>query len=151
VNTPQEITPETLKELRRGRTQAEIAEILGLTVPKISNIERGIRGLSTAEKRLLEWHLLGIAPPRVTTGPEAATLNFSQEEWQSIQRLAAAEKLSEAEWIAGKIRCFLSYLETSAAASKQSLDAASRTRPLRVVPEPLSQNTTGEKTGGQKA
>jgi transcriptional regulator with XRE-family HTH domain len=146
MKTPSEITSETLREARGHRTQADIAALLGLTVPKVSNIERGKRTLTVAEQRLLEWHLLGIVPPRVTAGPPSSELTFSPSEWEVIRSLAERSGMTQPEWIAAKIRDYLDYLESRSAESmqpKKSLDAASRMNPLRTVPEPPSSAKKG--------
>lgn len=56
-----EITAASLRETRRlhGRTQQQVAELLGIDNTAISNIETGGRALSHAEKLVLEAYFLG--------------------------------------------------------------------------------------------
>jgi len=61
------VTAETLKDLRkaRGLTQAAVAELIGIPKEQVCRIETMQRGLSYAEKLVLEASLLGHPVPKI--------------------------------------------------------------------------------------
>ena len=61
------VSAETLRELRknRGLTQAAVAELLGIPSEQVCRIETNRRGLSYAEKLVLEAALLGRPVPEI--------------------------------------------------------------------------------------
>jgi transcriptional regulator with XRE-family HTH domain len=57
-----EVTALNLKDLRtqKGLTQAQVADLIGLSHEQVSRIESGQRALSPAEKMVLDARLLGL-------------------------------------------------------------------------------------------
>jgi len=57
-----EVTALNLKDLRtqKGMTQAQVADLIGLSHEQVSRIESGQRSLSPAEKMVLDARLLGL-------------------------------------------------------------------------------------------
>jgi transcriptional regulator with XRE-family HTH domain len=61
------VTAESLRDLRkaRGLTQAAVAELIGIPKEQVCRIETGQRGLTHAEKLVLEAALLGLPVPAI--------------------------------------------------------------------------------------
>ena len=61
------VTAETLKELRksRGLTQSAVADLIGIPKEQVCRIETNQRGLTFAEKLVLEAALLGRPVPEI--------------------------------------------------------------------------------------
>lgn len=117
THSPVEITAENFRELRksRGLKQDDIAEVLGLKKHNISNIERGERALSTAEKAILEWYFFGIIPHKIQTIADPnAILEFEPAEWRIIGIIARRNGMTENQWIVTRFREHLAMLETLA-------------------------------------
>lgn len=115
MNEFTEVTAENLKLVRgsRGMNQDAIAEILGLAGYHISNIEKGRRALSSAEKALLDLYFFGKIPFEIVSEKMlSCVLEFSPRQWDVIRVLAnKAGKISPAEWIAQRIRDYLCFNE----------------------------------------
>jgi transcriptional regulator with XRE-family HTH domain len=115
MNEIKECTAENLHELRRARgmNQDAIATILGLAGYHISNIEKGRRALSSAEKALLDLYFFGKIPFTIVNEKMlTSVLEFSPRQWDVIRILAnKAGKISPGEWIAQRIRDYLSFNE----------------------------------------
>jgi len=108
-------TAEDLKAIRSERelNQEDIAAILGITQTAVSKIEGGTRGLSDSEKKLLDWYFFGTVPKRIhaSTIDLSRMLEFDEAEWLIIGHIARRRGLTEAEWIASRIRDYLAILD----------------------------------------
>lgn len=118
MNEFTEITAENLRAIRveKGLNQDQLSEILGIPSNAISKIEGKTRLLSESEKKLLDFYFFGTIPPRITntsTDPQAV-LDFDEGEWAIIGSLARREGISEAQWIAARVRDYLAFLEAAA-------------------------------------
>jgi transcriptional regulator with XRE-family HTH domain len=108
-------TAADLKAIReaKGMTQDEVAAVLGIPRNAISKIETGTRSLSDSEKKLLDWYFFGTVPDRIysSTIDLAKVLEFDEGEWLIIGHIARRQGISEAEWIARRIKDYLAILE----------------------------------------
>jgi transcriptional regulator with XRE-family HTH domain len=107
MNEFKEVTPADLRAIRskKGMNQEEIGELLGITQTAVSKIEKGSRGLSESEKALLDWYFFGILPPRIaTTATLQGCLEFTDQEWHVLGRMAARVGQTQAQFITGTIR-----------------------------------------------
>lgn len=95
--------------------QDDVASLLGITQTAVSKIESGTRGLSDAEKKLLDWYFFGTVPDRIhgSTIDLSRMMEFDEAEWLIIGHIARRQGLSEAEWIATRIKDYLTILEKS--------------------------------------
>jgi transcriptional regulator with XRE-family HTH domain len=110
-----ETTAEDLKAIRSERelNQDDIAAILGIPRNAVSKIETGTRALSDSEKKLLDWYFFGTSPARIhaSTIDLSRMLEFDEAEWLIIGHIARRRGLTEAEWIASRIRDYLAILD----------------------------------------
>lgn len=110
-----ETTAANLKAIRESEemTQDEVAAVLGITQTAISKIESGTRALSDSEKKLLDWYFFGTMPARMhsATIDLAKVLEFDEGEWLIIGHIARRQGITEAEWIARRIKDYLAILE----------------------------------------
>lgn len=109
-----ETTAHNLKGIRSARdlTQDDIAAILGIPRNAVSKIETGTRGLSDSEKKLLDWYFFGAVPERIHASAIdlSRMLEFEEAEWLIIGHIARRRGLTEAEWIASRIRDYLAII-----------------------------------------
>ncbi|WOO40409.1 helix-turn-helix transcriptional regulator [Rubellicoccus peritrichatus] len=106
-----DITPESLKEWRKEQkmTQTEMGSLMGWEKLVVTNIETGRRKISDAEQRLLKLLIHGELPFNAPVSDDV--LEFDQDEWGLIHRMAQREGYSDAkDWIVSKIRAYLSML-----------------------------------------
>lgn len=110
-----ETTAASLKAIRDERkiNQDEVAAVLGIAQTAVSKIETGTRGLSDAEKKLLDWFFFGTVPERIhgSTIDLSRMLEFDEVEWRIIGHIARRQGLTEAEWIAARIRDYLAIMD----------------------------------------
>lgn len=111
-----ETTAENLKEIRtqRGLTQDDVSAVLGLNKYHLSNIENGRRALSDTEKKILDWHFFGTVPPRLAEPSldMQTILDFEEHEWAILAAMARREGVTEAAFIAGRIRSYLAFYDS---------------------------------------
>lgn len=121
-----ETTADNLKAIREEKemTQSDVAAVLGLEKHNISKIETGTRGLSDAEKKILDWYFFGTVPARIhgSTIDLSRMLEFDEVEWRIIGHIARRQGLAESEWIAARIRDYLALIDAPAA-EKQAAPA----------------------------
>ena len=112
-----ETTADNLKAMRSDRelNQDDIAAILGIPRNAVSKIETGTRGLSDSEKKLLDWYFFGTVPERIHASAidMKRMLEFDEAEWLIIGHISRRRGLTEAEWIASRIRDYLAILDES--------------------------------------
>jgi transcriptional regulator with XRE-family HTH domain len=140
-----EVTADNLRFIRgsRGMNQDEVAEILGIAGNQVSKIEKGIRALSDAEKRLLDWYFFGTLPPRlIQTLDLQGVLEFTEDEWNIIGLMAKRAGQTHAQFIRSSI---LGYLYHAAP------EASHRPAPLEALPKPVEGGSSGRKKAGGKA
>lgn len=110
-----EVTAENLKFVRgsQGMNQDQVAGILGLSGYHISNIEKGRRALSSAEKSLLDLYFFGKIPFEIVSEQLlGSVLEFTPRQWDVIRILAnKSGNRSPGQWIAEKIRDYLAFSE----------------------------------------
>lgn len=109
----QDITPEELKAWRKeeGLTQPELGAMVGMDKYAVTNIERGKRGISEAEQRLLKLLIRGEMPFPARSG-YAPQIDFSEGEWAIMTRIAHRDGYHSARpWIVSKIRGYLAMCE----------------------------------------
>jgi len=107
MNEFTEVTAANLKAIRKknGLKQDAIAELLGVEKHSISRIENENRALSESEKSLLDWYFFGILPPRIaTTASLQGCLEFTDQEWHVLGRMAARVGQTHAQFITATIR-----------------------------------------------
>jgi transcriptional regulator with XRE-family HTH domain len=111
---PTEVTEENLKSIRleRNLSQSDLAALLGLEKHHVSKIETGVRALSDAEKKILDWFFFHRLPPGFA-GPAnhvGQVLEFDEAEWRIISLLSAQAGFQEPrQWIASQIRSYLDH------------------------------------------
>jgi transcriptional regulator with XRE-family HTH domain len=112
-----ETTADDLKAIRGDKllNQDDIAAILGITQTAVSKIEGGTRALSDSEKKLLDWYFFGTVPERIHASAIdlKRMLEFDEAEWLIIGHISRRRGLTEAEWIASRIRDYLAILDES--------------------------------------
>ena len=94
---------------KRGR-QAEISATFNVHP---STVRRWAEGgdLTAPVVALLDWYFFGVVPPKIQRGFDARTvLEFSAAEWAVIGALARRSGVTEAEWIASRVRDYLAML-----------------------------------------
>ncbi len=94
----------------RGK-QAEISKTLDVHP---STVKRWIEGgeIPPPLCLLLDWYLFGSIPPRLEQNAAAPnTLEFEEAEWAVVVASASREGTTPAQWIAGRIRAYLTYRE----------------------------------------
>ena len=114
MNEFTEVTAENLKLVRgsRGMNQDQVAEILGLAGYHISNVEKGRRALSPAEKALLDLYFFGTIPFEIVNEKLVrGVLDFSDLQWRTICILATRNSTTPGKWIANEIRGYLNHSE----------------------------------------
>ena len=107
MNEFKEITAADLRAIRskKGMNQEEIGELLGVTQTAVSKIEKGTRALSESEKALLDWYFFSILPPRIAnTASLQGCLEFTDQEWHVLGRMAARVGQTHAQFITATIR-----------------------------------------------
>ncbi len=110
MNEFTEVFAGTLRFIRgaHGKTQDEIAELLGIPVNAVSNIENDRRALSDSEKRLLDWYFFGTLPPRLAASFDLrGILEFTEDEWNIIGLMARRAGQNHAQWIRSSILAFV--------------------------------------------
>lgn len=125
-----ETTADNLKAIRAERelNQDDIAGILGITQTAVSKIESGTRALSDSEKKLLDWHFFGTIPPRIinVVADPKTVLDFDEAEYRIIGTLALREGITEEQWIVGRIRSYLAYVDPNGKSSPKALPDPAR-------------------------
>jgi transcriptional regulator with XRE-family HTH domain len=107
MNEFKEVTAADLRAIRakKDMNQEEIGELLGITQTAVSKIEKGTRALSESEKALLDWYFFGILPPRIaSTASLQGCLEFTDQEWHVLGRMAARVGQTHSQFITATIR-----------------------------------------------
>jgi transcriptional regulator with XRE-family HTH domain len=107
MNEFKEVTAADLRAIRseKGMNQGGIGALLGITQTAVSKIEKGTRALSESEKALLDWYFFGILPSRIaTTASLQGCLEFTDQEWHVLGRMAARVGQTHAQFITATIR-----------------------------------------------
>ena len=116
------------KALETRGEQGKIAKCLDVHT---STVKRWAEGeiIPPAMQKLLAWYLFGEAPPSLVKSCNLQdSLVFDDVEWRIISHLARREGITEAQWITGRIRSYLAYIEEP----KESLRVASNETPYKV-------------------
>lgn len=109
-----DITAAELKAWRKeeGMTQTELGEMIGWDKYAVTSIETGRRNISDAEQRLLKLLIRGEAPFETQRGPWDPQIQFSEQEWALMTKIALREGYHSARsWIVAKIRGYLAMAE----------------------------------------
>lgn len=128
-----EVTGENLRLVRgsRGMNQDQVAEILGLSGYHISNIEKGRRALSPAEKSLLDLFFFGVIPFDIANEKTMkGVLDFTTDQWRVIEILARRESTTPGKWIAAQVRAYLNF------------DEEARKEASRIIAERKAENSS---------
>lgn len=135
---------ETLKT--RGQ-QARIAEALEVSATTVMRWKEG-EGIPAPMVKLLRLYLLGEIPFEMVHPRQdlSSVLRFTAEEWKVIETLALRGGVTAAEWIAGQVRGYLSFLEETATRTRYPSakdEAAARRASLKVAEEAEAKRRTG--------
>ena len=107
MNEYKEVTAENLRFIRgaEGLNQNQIADLLGVEKHSISRIENGKRGLTDAEKHILDWYFFNKLPPRLSNPLDLqGCFEFSEAEWNLLTAIAKRCGQSTTQYIASRIR-----------------------------------------------
>ena len=78
-----------------------------------STVKRWLEGgeIPPPMLKLLDFYFFGTIPPRVSNScsDPHGVLDFDEAEWAIIGNLARREGVTEAQWIAGRIRAYLAW------------------------------------------
>lgn len=101
-----------------GLTQEGLGDLLGLKKIAVTKIEKGQRGISESERKLLRLLMHGELPfSNSKVEAASSVLEFNEKEWEIIERMAHKEGYSESKrWIVDKIRSYLRMNPESSAA-----------------------------------
>ena len=128
MRTEKDIQSALVNHCETRGNQAKLSKVLGVAA---STVLRWLDGenIPPAMQKLLTWYLFGEAPPSLTKSVDLQTsLVFDDVEWRIISHLARREGITEAQWITGRIRSYLAYIEEP----KESLRVASNETPYKV-------------------
>lgn len=106
-----DITSQELKAWRKeeGLTQTELGKMIGWPKLVVTNIETERRSISDAEQRLLKLLIRGEAPFETHKAPWDPQIEFSEQEWALMTKIAFREGFHSARpWIVAKIRGYVS-------------------------------------------
>jgi transcriptional regulator with XRE-family HTH domain len=154
MNEFKEVTAENLRFIRgsKGINQTEIAEMLGIPINAVSKIEGGKRGLSEAEKALLDLYFFGKMPFDIVNQAQLkSVLEFTALQWRVITIMATKVGMTPSAWIADRIRDFLAFNEKAReiAAEHGNQDD---TPPAHLQPvDKVAEDETPYRTNGGKA
>lgn len=105
----------SIKELKRqmdhnDMKQKDLCDILNLTQQKVSQMMNGQRKISHAEQKLLKLYFYGEFPFQPSSQTLSSILDFSDDEWDLIQKLANKQGFTSAKaWIVSQIRAYLDH------------------------------------------
>lgn len=153
MNEFKEVTAENLRFIRgsKGINQTEIAEMLGIPINAVSKIEGGKRGLSEAEKALLDLYFFGKMPFEIVNQAQLkSVLEFTPLQWRVITIIATKRGMKPAAWIADRIRDYLAFNEEARDIAKEHGETADLgTPPAHLQPlDKVAEDETPYRTNG---
>ena len=111
MTTEQKIRDALSSALKTRGKQAEISKALNVHPSTVKRWAEGSE-ITPPVVTLLDWYFFGTVPHRIASiHPSASTLNFDEGEWAVIGALARREGVTEAAWIAARIRSYLAYVD----------------------------------------
>lgn len=109
MNTEETIRKALISECQQRGKQAEISKTLDVHP---STVKRWIDGgeIPAPLLKLLNWYLFGEVPASLKRITDLkAVLDFDADEWALIGAASRREGVCEADWIAGRIRCYIRF------------------------------------------
>ena len=105
MNTDSAIHQALVTACKQRGKQAEISKTLNVHSSTVKRwAETG--EIPPPALKLLDWFLFGVVPPRLNPLTSLTNvLEFDADEWAIIGAAARREGTTEANWIAGQIRC----------------------------------------------
>lgn len=115
--------------------QAEIAKAFEVHP---STVKRWIDGgdIPLPMLKLLDFYFFGTIPPRISTAiaDPKTVLDFDEAEYRIIGTLARREGITEEQWIVGRIRSYLAFVEGYSRPALKVADAPNPDAPLSQGP-----------------
>jgi DNA-binding MarR family transcriptional regulator len=114
VSTESKIRAALSEALKTRGKQAEISKALDVHPSTVKRWADGAE-ITPPVVTLLDWYFFGVLPAKIARmWDHRTTLDFDEGEWEVIGALARREGVTEASWIAGRIRSYLAYVNDAA-------------------------------------